>query len=87
MTHGSTKVSSTTFLPSKPQRCGRCEWWEGNRARNDLNKTVSFAIAGRCANLGAPPQWANRNVSYLAGADCPAFAAWESPVPEKVSGS
>jgi hypothetical protein len=79
-------MSTISTSAKKPQRCGRCRWWEGNRFRNKASQTVSFSVEGKCGNLHAPAEWANTKVHYLAGADCPVYEVWESPDPDKVDG-
>jgi hypothetical protein len=73
--HGHSDAGVAAALP----RCGRCVWWMGHRSRNVKDKTVSFAINGRCSNMNAPADLAGRQVYFLDGSTCHAFRHWKSP--------
>jgi len=73
---GDLKRSAEDALATAP-RCGRCEWWAGDRFRDASDATVGFTIHGKCTSLQAPPEFAGRKMHYLAGANCPAFKGWK----------
>lgn len=70
---------------AKPQRCGRCRWWEGRRFRNDVHQTVSFSIEGRCGHSSGPAGAVRGMVHYLGGIDCPLFEMWAPAPPQPVA--
>ena len=73
---GDLKRSAEDALAMAP-RCGRCEWWAGNRLRDAANATVGFTIHGLCTNAEAPAEVSGRKVHYLGGSSCPGFRWWK----------